>query len=269
MEIKDNQLKGKNVNPPVWSSNTSGKFEANQPDTVVLHYTAGPFKASLYTLTNPRVKASAHVIIDRDGTITQLVAFDTIAWHAGNSSYEGRTGLNKYSIGIEMVNSGYLSKSGNVFRSEFGSAYNPSDVIQAVHKNQTTPKYWHIYTEEQIQAVTELCRILIEEKGIKHIVGHDDIAPLRKTDPGPAFPLERLKRQLLDGSRNEDGAETLPEFGRVVASSLNIRETPKTGDQIAKPLKKGTKVKILDKVDDWYKVSTEIEGWVSGKFIES
>ncbi len=269
MELKDNQVKGKNVNPPVWSKNTSGKFGDKLPDTIVLHYTAGPFKASLYTLTNPRVKASAHIIIDRDGSITQLVKFDTVAWHAGRSSYKGRTGLNKYSIGIEMVNSGYLSKSGNVYRSQFGSAYNPSDVIQAVHKNQTTPKYWHIYTEEQIQTVTELCRLLIDEKGIKHIVGHDDIAPSRKTDPGPAFPLKRLEKQLLGDSRHEDGGEELPEVGRVVASALNIRETPKTGMKVAQALKKGTKVKILDEVNGWYKISTEIEGWVFGKFVET
>jgi len=269
MEIKDNVLKGTNVQPPVWSKNTSGKFEPGLPDTVVIHYTAGPFKASLYTLTNPRVKASAHVLVDRDGTITQLVPFDTIAWHAGSSSYQGRNGMNKYSIGIEIVNSGYLTKSGNVFRSQFGSAYNPTDVIQAVHKNQTSPKYWHVYTEEQIQAVTELCRLLIEDKGIKHIVGHDDIAPMRKEDPGPAFPLKRLEKQLLGDTRDEDSGEQLPQSGRVVAETLNIRETPNTGQKIALPLKKGTKVKILDNVDGWYKVTTEIEGWVMGKYIET
>ncbi len=269
MEIKDHILKGENIRKSVWSKNHSGKYEDNLPDTVIIHYTAGPYRPALNTLTNPRVRASAHVIIDRDGSITQLIPFDTIAWHAGRSSYGGRVGFNKYSLGIEIVNSGPLTKSGNVFRSWFGSAYNPSDVIEAIHRNQTRPKFWHIYTEEQIQAVTDLCRIFIEEYKVKHILGHEEIASKRKSDPGPAFPLDRLRTRLLGTNRAEEGAEELPEEGRVAANTLNIRETPKTsGAKVAKPLKRGAKVKIIDEVDGWYKVTTEVEGWVFGKYIE-
>ena len=269
MEISEHKLKGENVRKAVWSKNHSGKYGANLPDTVIVHYTAGPYRASLNTLTNPRVRASAHVIIDRDGSITQLIPFDTIAWHAGKSSYKGRVGFNKYSLGIEIVNSGHLTKSGNVYRSWFGSAYNPSDVIEATHRNQTRPKFWHIYTEEQIQAVTELCRLFIDKYKIKHILGHEEIAPKRKSDPGPAFPLDRLRTQLLGTNRDDDGGEELPENGRVAAGSLNIRETPKSGSaKVAKPLKRGAKVKILDEANGWYKVVTEVEGWVFGKYIE-
>ncbi len=268
MRIQDNQLKGDSIKQPEWTKNHSGKFKSGYLDTVIVHYTAGPFGASLRTLKNPRARASAHVIVDRDGTITQLVPFDTIAWHAGRSSYKGRSGFNKYSIGIEIVNSGPLTKSGNVYRSWFGSAYNPSDVIEARHRNQTRKKYWHTYTEEQIQAVTELIQELIEEYGIKYILGHEEIAPKRKIDPGPAFPLERLRSQLLGNTRHEDGEEELPESGRISASSLNIRATPKNGQKVALPLKRGTKVKIVDEADGWYKVTAEIEGWVLGKYVE-
>jgi N-acetylmuramoyl-L-alanine amidase len=269
MEIKDNLLSGDNIKSPVWSQNISGKFETNLPDTIIIHYTAGPFKASLNTLTNPTVKASAHVIVDRDGTITQLVPFDTIAWHAGKSSYQGRDGFNKYSIGIEIVNSGPLTKSGNVYRSWFGSAYNPDDVIEATHRNETSPKFWHIYTEEQIDAVTNLCRILIQQYGIKTILGHEEIAPTRKTDPGPAFPLDKMRNQLLSDARSDDGAEDKATSGRVDVSILNIRDTPKPdGAKVAMPLKKGAKVQILDEDGDWIKVRTEIEGWVFKKYIK-
>lgn len=269
MEIVDHILKGENVKKPVWSKNHSGNFEASLPDTVIVHYTAGPYKPSLNTLTNPKVKASAHVIVDRDGSITQLVPFDKIAWHAGSSSYKGRIGFNKYSLGIEIVNSGPLTKSGNLYRAWFGAAYNPTDVIEAIHRNESTAKYWHIYTEEQIQTVTELCRLFIDQYDVKHILGHEEIAPGRKMDPGPAFPLDRLRNQLLTGDRAVEDSNELPENGRVVASKLNIRETPnENGAKVAMPLKKGAKVKIIDSANGWYKVSTEVEGWVFGKYIE-
>lgn len=270
MEIKDHFIHGENVKKFFKSPNHSGEFEKGLPDTIVIHYTAGPFKPAFYTLTNPRVRASAHLIIDRDGSITQLVPFNTIAWHAGKSSYGNRVGLNSFSIGIEIVNSGPLTKSGNVYRSWFGSAFNPSDVIEATHRNETRPRFWHTYTEEQILAVQEICQLLIDIYNVKFILGHEEIAPLRKQDPGPAFPLDRLRNKLLTESRNANDAAELPELGRVSANILNIRATPTSdGAKVAMPLGKGVKVKILDESNGWYKVSTEIEGWVFGKYIDS
>jgi len=73
---------------------------------------------------------------------------------------------------------------------------------------------------------------------------------------------------LLGNTRHEDAEEDLPESGRISASALNIRDTPKTGQKVAMPLKRGSKVTILDEADGWYKVTTEIEGWVLGKYVE-
>jgi len=270
MEIKDDLLKGAGVEFKK-SPNHSGEYKAGQLDTVIIHYTASPSaKSAIRTLTNPRVKASAHIVIARDGTITQLVPFNIVAWHAGRSSLGGRTGFNKYSIGIEMDNAGYLSKSGNVYRSVYGSTYAPEDVVEAVHRNQTKTKYWLAYTEAQIERAFELVQLLIEKYGIKHIYGHEEIAPKRKTDPGPAFPLDRMRQKLLHEDRNSDEAETLPEAGRVSVKKLNIRNNPDTGSgRVARALKSGAKVTILDEKDGWYKVRTEIEGWVSAKYIET
>ncbi len=270
MEIKDHFIHGENVKKFVKSPNHSGKYQTGLPDTVILHYTAGPFKPALNTLTNPRVKASAHIIVDRDGSITQLVPFNQIAWHAGKSSHGNRKGLNKYSLGIEIVNSGPLTKSGNVYRSWYGSAFNPSDVIEATHRNQSRPKFWHTYTEEQIHSVTEICRLMIDVYNMKHILGHEEIAPLRKSDPGPAFPLDRLRNKLLKENRHSDGAAELLKKGRIAANTLNIRQTPNSqGKRVAKPLKRGAKVRIIDESNGWYKVVTEVEGWVFGKYVES
>jgi len=270
MEIKNHFIEGESVKKFVKSPNHSGEFEKGLPDTIVLHYTAGPYKPALNTLTNPRIRASAHLIIDRDGTVTQLVPFNIEAWHAGSSSYGNRVGLNKYSIGIEMVNSGPLTQSGNVYRSWFGSAFNPSDVIEATHRNETQPRFWHTYTEEQILAAHEICQLIIDTYGIKHILGHEEIAPQRKQDPGPAFPLDRLRNKLLNEERSSNQAAFTPDSGRVNANVLNIRATPANdGIKVAMPLKKGTKVKILEKSGEWYKVTTEVEGWVFAKYIDN
>jgi N-acetylmuramoyl-L-alanine amidase len=251
------------------SPNHSGEFKHGDLDTVIMHYTAGPYKTALRSLISPRVRASAHVIIDRDGSITQLIPFNLIAWHAGKSYYKGRSGFNKYSIGIEMVNSGYLTKSGNIYRAWYGEAFNPSEVIEAIHRNQTRPKYWHVYTPEQIDAAYELVHLLIETYGIKMILGHEEIAPKRKTDPGPAFPLDKFRERLLGTSRDQDGAEELPDTGRIIANTLNIRSLPNTRASIvAKPLKKGTKVMLLDESNGWYKVSVQVVGWVYGKYVD-
>jgi N-acetylmuramoyl-L-alanine amidase len=269
MEIKNHILTGTNVKKMVPSPNHSGEFKHGDLDTVIMHYTAGPYKTALKSLISPRVRASAHVIIDRDGSITQLVPFNLIAWHAGKSYYKGRSGFNKYSIGIEMVNSGYLTKSGNIYRAWYGEAFNPSEVIEAIHRNQTTPKYWHVYTPEQIDAAYELVHLLIETYGIKMILGHEEIAPKRKTDPGPAFPLDKFRERLLGTSRDQDGAEELPDTGRIIANTLNIRSLPNTRASIvAKPLKKGTKVMLLDESNGWYKVSVQVVGWVYGKYVD-
>ncbi len=270
MEIKNHILSGHNVNKMVTSPNHSGEFKKGNLDSIIMHYTTGATaKPAINTLTNPRVRASAHIVLDRDGSITQLIPFNKIAWHAGKSFYNGRSGYNNYSIGIELVNAGHLSKSGNIFRAWYGQAFNPSEVMEAIHRNHTSVKYWHVYTQEQIDAAKDLCQLLVSEYGISQILGHEEIAPKRKSDPGPAFPLDKFRDALLGSTRDEDGAPELPDAGRVTASSLNIRSRPKSDStRVANALKKGQKVHILDESNGWYKVAVEVEGWVYGKYVE-
>lgn len=267
MKIIGDVLEGENIKF-VKTPNTSGEFKKGDLDTIIMHYTAGPSaKSAVRTLTSPKVRASAHLVVERDGSITQLAPFNIITWHAGRSEYKGRTGFNQYSIGIEMVNAGPLTKSGNKYRAWYGTAYDQNEVIEAIHRNETQPRYWHVFTPEQIQTVNEICSLLISEYNIQYILGHEEIAPRRKTDPGPAFPLDRIRTKLLAGARDENKGELLPEKGRVIVNKLNIRERPKNGEKIAKPLTKGTIVNLLEEKDGWYRVTTEIEGWVYGKYI--
>ncbi len=267
MKIKNHQLEGITIND---SPNRGGSLN---PDTVIIHYTAGPSaRSAVNTLINPTSKASAHLVVDIDGSITQLVPFNIIAWHAGKSRYNNRIGLNKYSIGIEIVNAGRLKKSGAAYASWFGRKYPAEEVAYAQHRNEDIATYWHQYTEEQIKVAGELCTLFVREYNILNILGHEEISPDRKVDPGPAFPLDKLRNRILKlDTRDEESdlEETeIPTEGWVTASKLNIRSGP-SGDRIkiANPLSRGKKVKILEKAGDWYRVSTSVEGWVSGQYI--
>jgi N-acetylmuramoyl-L-alanine amidase len=270
MQIQNHLLTGDSIRL-VESPNRGGKFKARLPDAIIIHYTAGADAASsIRSLCNPQSKASAHLLVARDGQITQLVPFDTAAWHAGKSSYGGREGYNNYSIGIEIDNAGLLTKTGESYQSWFGRNYSADQVITAVHRNEKNARYWHVYSEAQIAAVEDICSLLIDKYGIKQILGHEEISPGRKVDPGPAFPLDKLRDRLLNQSRNEDGPaeEPLPEKGTVVADTLNIRIGPSSTAAVAAlPLKKDTSVTILQEKDGWYEVAVEVKGWVSAKYV--
>jgi len=115
MKISNHLLQGDPIQKVGFTAtpNKEGTFAQGLPDTIIIHYTAGKDAASaIKTLVDPGIKASAHLVVGRDGSITQLVPFNEIAWHAGKSAYEVRTGLNAYSLGIEIDNAGRLAGGG-------------------------------------------------------------------------------------------------------------------------------------------------------------
>ena len=242
-----------------------------QPDTIIIHYTAGASaESSINTLTNPSAKVSAHVVISQDGKLTQLVPFNKKAWHAGKSHHREKTGMNQYSIGIELDNPGVLKKAGNQYVSWFGRKYPEEEVLQDVHRNEDFSRYWHTFTEEQIAKVYELCELLIKKYDIRYILGHEEVSPGRKLDPGPAFPLDKLRDKLLLEDRSSDEPDELPEQGVVAVTKLNFRNAPGIhGDKISTPLEKGTSVKITGKEGDWLQVEVPVKGWVMGKYLKT
>jgi len=244
------------------------KFNTGLPDTVVIHYTAGRDAGSSAKFLCSEVKASAHLVIGRDGKIIQLVPFNTISWHAGVSAYGARQGLNKYSIGIELDNAGVLQKTGSEYKAWFGRSYPENEVLLATHRNESKPAYWHSYTEIQIEACRQVCELLIGKYGINLIVGHEEIAPGRKQDPGPAFPLDKFRDRLLSHNRSDE-PDFIDQKGTVIADFLNIRSGAGVSfEKIAPPLQQGKEVKILEESNGWYKVETTITGWVSKSNIE-
>lgn len=266
-------LQGKKVKHSLVNKH-SGAFPINLPDMLVMHYTAGSsLDGAVSHLLNPRVKASAHLVIGRDARIVQLVEFTKKAWHAGNSKYLDRKGLNQYSIGIEMDNAGPLKPAGSKFISDFGKYYLPEEAIEAKHRNETSPRFWHTYTQEQIDATREVCEVLIEHFAIKYLVGHEEIAPLRKTDPGPAFPLDKFRAQLLENRSEiepeiDENAFAQYEKGVVTTSLLNFRDSPSiNGQRLREPLPAGTPLTIIKERNGWYQVKHEQIGWVKKDYV--
>jgi N-acetylmuramoyl-L-alanine amidase len=246
------------------------------PDSIVIHYTAmNSLESAVEVLTKDNNKASAHLVVGRNGDIKQLAPFNYRTWHAGISSFNGRSGYNHYSIGIEIDNLGWLDKYNGFYSRPELIDYNikilETDVVQMDHKNpMVRKKYWHKYTQEQIHTVIDICKLLVSTYSIKEIVGHDDIAPDRKQDPGPAFPMDYIVKEVFHANRQDNGEPQLQDtFASFVSTEkLNIRSGPNSeAERISKPLKKGSKVTILDQSGDWYKVKTEIEGWVYSKYI--
>jgi N-acetylmuramoyl-L-alanine amidase len=184
--------------PHDWSPNRGGALAHDAVSLFVLHYTAGlSFSSSVNWLKKPEAKASAHFVIGRQGELIQLVPLDRVAWHAGVSTWRGRPNCNFYSIGVELDNPGPLAKRADgSYVSVVGSkAVAPEDVLVADHKIGHVCPYhaWHKYSEPQLAKLSELLTELrLAFPAVKEIVGHDDIAPGRKFDVGPAFPKSHL-----------------------------------------------------------------------------
>lgn len=281
MKIKDHKLVGKNISYKA-TSKTSGKYEKGSPDTIIIHYTAGnSAKVAVRTLINPRVRASAHMVVSREGEIVQLADLNIITWHAGNSSYsfpnKKRTTFNKYSIGIEIANDGYLIKKGDKFYNWYKGEVSKHLVYEGHHRNYpiTRSQYWHTYTDEQIKKVYEVCKAIIKEyPTIKYILGHEEIAVGRKSDPGPAFPLDDLRKKMkvwIPGTPIPEAEKEKMPLGTVgvAITKINFRTGPSTDyDKAAEALEKDEKVLVLAKANNWYHVEQNITGWVSKEYID-
>ncbi len=197
--IRDHRLEAGDGLAPAFvpSGNAGGLIK---PEFLVMHFTAGASaKSSIDWLCNPASKASAHVVIGRDGSVTQLVPFNRRAWHAGESRWQGRTGMNKCSIGIELDNAGKLHGAPGRWRTEWGAQVRDEHVVELPHKFDGVVCGWHAFTPAQLDAAQKVAALIVAEYGIPEIIGHDDIAPGRKFDPGPAFPMESFRAEVLGG----------------------------------------------------------------------
>lgn len=172
------------------------------PRYLVIHYTAGSSASGAVTwFMDPRAKASAHLVIDRDGTATQMMNFNKVAWHAGESKWGGLRGLNQHAIGIELVNSGKLNRtSKGQWTNWANQAVDEDEVYVLTHKHEKTPAGWHTYTQAQFDTVFSIGLLLKNHYHLLDVIGHDDISKGRKVDPGPAFPMISVQSKIVGRS---------------------------------------------------------------------
>ena len=134
---------------------------------IIIHYTGMQSeRVSLKKLKDIKSKVSCHYFISRNGVISRMVEDKKVAWHAGISKWKNINNLNKYSIGVEIQNKGHLIGYQN-------------------------------FPKKQILSLIKLIKILMKKYGIKktNVLGHSDIAPLRKLDPGEKFPWMFLEKK--------------------------------------------------------------------------
>jgi AmpD protein len=132
-----------------------GEYNNNHPKDLFLNKLDLSIHPSFETLKN--LKVSSHLLINRDGSFQQFVPFNKCAWHAGQSSFEGKEDCNKFSIGIELE--GTINES---------------------------------FTDQQYTILNEIIGLLKREYPVKNIVGHSEVAGGRKKDPGPYFEWKRI-----------------------------------------------------------------------------
>lgn len=146
------------------SPNLGERKDGGEPDMILLHYTGMPDdEQALAWLCDPQSQVSCHYFVRKDGSVVQLVPEAARAWHAGKSFWAGEEDINSRSIGIEIANAGH-------------------------------PAGLPDFTEAQIEAVIGICKDCATRWYIpaERVLGHSDVAPVRKADPGENFPWARL-----------------------------------------------------------------------------
>ena len=159
---------------------------------LVMHFTSGgTAESSIQFWKSPDARgASAHLVIDRDGTAFQCRPFNRTCGHAGKSQWKGYSGLNSCSIGIEFANAGDSARpDGTAFK----SFKLPAGAESAKHKNGGPMTAWEVYPAVQLAAGEAVAKALCARYKLDDLIGHEDIASRRKNDPGPLFPMASFR----------------------------------------------------------------------------
>lgn len=275
MKVVNHLLEGVRV---VRSPNVSGLMT---PTGAIMHYTAS-FDAAgaIRTLTNPAAKVSAHLVIDTDGTITQLVPFNRVAWHAGPSKLGGRSGCNNFTIGFEFVNPGFFRIGANGQVMDWtGKTAISQNVLNRFDLSLRAPNrkvgggtfIWPGYSKAQIDAGLAALRAIKDAYNITQVAGHEDIDTRGwKTDPGPAFPMALFKAVIHEGSDRSDGLQPMTSRFLVNTPRLNVRTAPNTNAPIITTLSGGSEVVVIRDLGAWSLVeyAPGKQGYLADQFLK-
>ena len=192
---------------------------------------------SINRLKNPKFRVSCHYLINRKGEIIQMVKDRNIAWHAGKSKWKRFKDLNRCSIGVELVNRGH----------KFG---------------------YQDYSKNQINSLLRLCKNLKKKYSIKkeNFLGHSDIAPLRKIDPGEKFPWKKLSKHNFGRWYKE--TKQLNNSIKKKTESDFYKNLKKIGYRYLSTSKKSTKNKKIIKSFQQHYLPNNITGKIDKKTLK-
>ena len=211
------------------------KREKRQVKFVIIHYTGMQSEIeSINRLKNPKYKVSCHYLISRKGEVVQMVKEKNIAWHAGKSKWKQFKNLNNYSIGIELVNKGH----------QFG---------------------YQNFSNQQISSLIKLCKNLKKKYLIKkeNFLGHSDIAPLRKIDPGEKFPWKKLSKHGI--GKWFVKVNSKKEINKKKMEALFFKNLQKLGFRYFTNTKKNLKNKMIVKAFQRHYLPNNINGKINQK----
>jgi N-acetyl-anhydromuramyl-L-alanine amidase AmpD len=246
---------------------TANRSGTMTPLYIVCHDTASPLSAQgdidWLAGKGGNRGSSAHFVVARDGKITQLAPCNVVTWHAGASKWNGRSNCNSFTIGIEIDNPGSLSfVNKTTMRGWFGNVTGSEDDFERRATPQHGDHWWMHYTPEQIEAVTGMCLAMVQAYGCKEIITHWLIAPGRKIDTNPLFPLEGLRARVF-GTPDQPPPtmDPPPEIpfspdATILVDGTNLRREPKMGDNVVGPLPLNLRVDVLSQSGEWYLVRT-------------
>lgn len=233
---------------PFLSPNFERRIPGDPIDLIVVHSSVGTFDSSLNWLRNPASKVSSHYLVRDDGYIVRLVPEELMAYHAGVSFWQGRSYLNRYSIGIEIANRNGMK------------GFNGFDQ----------------YESEQLGGVAELIADICQRRRISPnritIPSHQDIAPGRKFDP-VGLDMDLLRGMVAP----QFGGDYRKDVYFVVPQAARVRQGPGTDFAVAGVLTRGDRVIIdgftkgerVSGSDQWAHMSVENQPWRDLGFIHS
>jgi len=238
--------------------------ELRSVDMIIIKSTTNQVVNEAGYINGNETTSPAHVLIDRDGLVTQFIPFNKQTGHHLGGSWEGIKDLTSRSIIMVFENHGRLEKQADHFISNQGVKIETTDVFTGIHQNEESLSYWQKFTENQVLIAEKIIRCLTSAYQVKYILGYEEVCPGLQTDPGPAFPLEIMRRKIM----KEDIKEQPEDFNiRNIARQVDLSAI--VGDeQVDDEERKEAKiVNIRRKSGGWYKVNIDLGGFIKEEWI--
>lgn len=235
--------------------------EVITPEIVILHDTAGRLakgNSAAFLASANTAKASVHFVIERDGSIVQQVPTNRRANHAGASSYNGRSGCNAFSLGIELVNPGLMTRWSDTMALAWWGEQLAVNLygIREVTTKEHGRGLWMPHAQEQIEALIRLLEVLFRDvKSLRDITTHWYVSPGRKVDPNPLLPLDAIRARIFGA---EDPADLAAEAGSSAVQrlstvqvnvgngdTLNMRRWPSFNPNVIATIPNGAQVSVV------------------------